>query len=416
MTSPLFLRALLTLTLASPALAEGPFRELSFDDALVAAEKANTVVFVDFFTTWCGPCKKLDRVTWKDEAVQAWLTANTVPVKIDAQEEPKLTERFGVEAFPTLLLIDPDGVECGRIVGYLDPEEFITAAREALKGFSASERVERKLLVTPNDPALRKRHGAALVQEGRFEEALAEYLWCYDEGLNHSPSFRGVRSSFLLSSINSLGKRYPEAWIALREREAAARESVLSGEGDHQAAGDVVAICRELGESKRILELWDALIEQDRMDARMRQTLIGVTLDLLMEAGRYRDALHGVGDIDAYFDQKIAMFKMATTDQEDEDLRDYMLRSTLVDVARIYGALLGSEDDRASAYAKSILAFNTSDLAYAQLVRAAARVESWAAARELLTQAYELLPEEERGAVRAAERKLPKSERPASGV
>ena len=38
----------------------GPFEKLAFDAALNKAKTESKVVFIDFFTTWCGPCKKLD--------------------------------------------------------------------------------------------------------------------------------------------------------------------------------------------------------------------------------------------------------------------------------------------------------------------------------------------------------------------
>ena len=51
---------------AWPCAAEttaGPFEDLPFAAALKQAQAENKIVFIDFFTTWCGPCKKLDATT-----------------------------------------------------------------------------------------------------------------------------------------------------------------------------------------------------------------------------------------------------------------------------------------------------------------------------------------------------------------
>ena len=99
--------ALLVCTTLAPA--EEPFHRLPFADAAALARTEKKVVFIDFFTTWCGPCKRLDAVTWKDEGVQRWLREKTVALKLDAEREVVLARRYQVRSYPTLLILTPDG-------------------------------------------------------------------------------------------------------------------------------------------------------------------------------------------------------------------------------------------------------------------------------------------------------------------
>ena len=108
-----------------------PFRAIAFDDAAEEAARDGKMVFLDFYATWCPPCRRLDAVTWKDPDVVAWLEANAIPLKIDAERNPALAERFMVEAYPTLVFLDDGGVELVRVLGYRDPAAFLETARLA---------------------------------------------------------------------------------------------------------------------------------------------------------------------------------------------------------------------------------------------------------------------------------------------
>jgi len=105
------------------------FSALSFAEAQTLARETDRLVFVDFYTTWCGPCKRLDSTTWRDAAVTEWLAENTVALKIDAEKETELAGRYRLQGYPTLLFLDPDGSEVKRLMGYHDADAFLAEAR-----------------------------------------------------------------------------------------------------------------------------------------------------------------------------------------------------------------------------------------------------------------------------------------------
>ncbi|MHC4796460.1 MAG: thioredoxin family protein, partial [Planctomycetota bacterium] len=73
---------LFTLTAPVTLPAEDqPFVSLTFKQARAKAKKENKAVFIDFYTTWCGPCKMLDDSTLKDKKVIALLKNKTIPLK-----------------------------------------------------------------------------------------------------------------------------------------------------------------------------------------------------------------------------------------------------------------------------------------------------------------------------------------------
>lgn len=91
----------------------------TFAEVLEMAKKSGKDVFVDCYTSWCGPCRMLATQVFPQKIVGDYFNAKFVNVKIDMEkgEGPELHKRFGVRAFPTLLFLDSNGKELNRIVG-----------------------------------------------------------------------------------------------------------------------------------------------------------------------------------------------------------------------------------------------------------------------------------------------------------
>jgi thiol-disulfide isomerase/thioredoxin len=90
-----------------------------FEEAEALARRERKALFVDFETTWCGPCKVMDEwVYTADDVVDA--SAFVVSVKVDGDERLDLKEKFEVTGFPTMILVGADGEELRRAAGYVN--------------------------------------------------------------------------------------------------------------------------------------------------------------------------------------------------------------------------------------------------------------------------------------------------------
>ena len=109
--------------------------EANLASALAQASRENKTVLLDFYTDWCGWCKKLDRETFTNENVVNMIASNFVAVRLNAEKEGEdEARRFGVEAYPTVVFVDPKGKEIKRVRGYLGPDAFLQELKNLKSG------------------------------------------------------------------------------------------------------------------------------------------------------------------------------------------------------------------------------------------------------------------------------------------
>jgi len=122
---------------------------MSMNEALAAQQKNPKKIFVDMYTSWCGPCKMLDKNTFGNADVAAFINKNFYPVKFNAEgnedvnykgklyqnpgyDPAKTMKRnsshtfsryMGVNAYPTVIFIDENGSLINSVKGYRTPQQ-----------------------------------------------------------------------------------------------------------------------------------------------------------------------------------------------------------------------------------------------------------------------------------------------------
>lgn len=111
------------------------FQSIEWKKALKQAKKEKKLIFVDCYTSWCGPCKMLAKDVFTQDAVADFFNQNFLNLKMDMEKDADgvaLKSAFEIKAFPTLVFVDPVTQQVvHRMVGAGTAEWLLTGAKIA---------------------------------------------------------------------------------------------------------------------------------------------------------------------------------------------------------------------------------------------------------------------------------------------
>ncbi|NDK56013.1 thioredoxin family protein [Pontibacter fetidus] len=139
---------LLVLLVSSSAWAQTKeinFRKGTVAEILAQAKTENKPVFIDAYTTWCGPCKWMDKNVFVNDAVADYFNQNFVNYKLDMEkgEGIDMAKKYEVQAYPSFLFLAADGSVMHRTVGARPAEMFLdvaTIAKDPAKNFASYQK------------------------------------------------------------------------------------------------------------------------------------------------------------------------------------------------------------------------------------------------------------------------------------
>ncbi len=108
--------------------------DMKWQDVLAKAKAENKIVFVDAYTTWCGPCKMMAKNVFPTKEVGDVFNASFVNAKIDMEkgEGLDIAKKYGIRMYPTYLFVNGDGELVHRALGSKPADKFIQDAKAAV--------------------------------------------------------------------------------------------------------------------------------------------------------------------------------------------------------------------------------------------------------------------------------------------
>ena len=132
---------MITLCTALPVMAQGNSTEVEWTDinsALSQAQTADKKILVDFYTDWCGWCKVMDRKTYSDSSVIAYMNEHFLAVKFNPEKgdsviydgESYSARQFAasmrVRGYPATGFINENNEVITLLPGFVEADEFLT--------------------------------------------------------------------------------------------------------------------------------------------------------------------------------------------------------------------------------------------------------------------------------------------------
>ena len=197
----------------SQAIAEGDstppvFIDLTYEAAAKRAKEENKILLLDAMTSWCAPCKQMDKTTWIDADFVQWLEANTIPIQLDMDEHEALKEKPGINAFPTIIAFN--GEQEDRVLGLRDADFMQTWLSAFQKGQTRAQLLLKKfddVHAGTVNASIEERVELAneLTDSNLYEQALEASTWLWENAADQR-----LRSGPVVASVcYMLGRMMP---------------------------------------------------------------------------------------------------------------------------------------------------------------------------------------------------------------
>lgn len=110
------------------------FQAKNLEEAKKLAKQENKLIFIDLYTTWCGPCKLMKKNTFPDSELGTFFNKNFISLYIDAEKEgTELAKKFKIVNYPSFLFLDENGELVQYDYGYYNAKQFLTIGQSVLE-------------------------------------------------------------------------------------------------------------------------------------------------------------------------------------------------------------------------------------------------------------------------------------------
>jgi len=166
---------LFALLAATSLMAQGMIFEpdgTTLEQASVKAKAEKKLIFLDCYTDWCGPCKKMAREVFPDPKAGEFMNPRFINLKINMESEygAPLAKKLQISAYPTFVIFNAEAQEIGRLVGGSPVDDFLAKVKDKSQDNTSAD-LETRWKNGDRDPQFLKQYLATLTSAYKSDDA-----------------------------------------------------------------------------------------------------------------------------------------------------------------------------------------------------------------------------------------------------
>jgi thioredoxin 1 len=131
-----FMLVVLMTSVSSKPAGGISFQDINLSEAKAQAIKTGKYIFIDCYTDWCGPCKRMAATSFMEDRVADVYNKQFINIKIEMEKDkdgPETALMYKIKAYPTLLIIDGKGNLVKQAIGMQSADGLIALAKSVEK-------------------------------------------------------------------------------------------------------------------------------------------------------------------------------------------------------------------------------------------------------------------------------------------
>ena len=131
-----FMLVVLMTSVSSKPAGGISFQDINLSEAKAQAIKTGKYIFIDCYTDWCGPCKRMAATSFMEDRVADVYNKQFINIKIEMEKDkdgPETALMYKIKAYPTLLIIDGKGNLVKQAIGMQSADGLLALAKSVEK-------------------------------------------------------------------------------------------------------------------------------------------------------------------------------------------------------------------------------------------------------------------------------------------